>query len=187
MLNKTVKISEKTELKNISKAEIFPLVKSGKKAWDINIKVNGHRKKITLDSGCDAILMIKDSITLQEDYKYNIGLSNPKGLFSFKDCYKKNDSSQITTGIQKGKRKVFADLSISNITFKDALIEDTSNVNLIGVPLFWEYERVVLDFLNGKMYLFNKSHSENTKSISNISNEIRKDLIKKPVPNTVYN
>ena len=186
MLNKTVKISEKRELHNISKAEIISLVKSRKKGWDINIKVNGSRKRIALDSGSDGILAIKDSITLPENYNYKIGRSNSKGLFSFKDCYKKNDSSAITTREQKGKRKVFANLSISNITYRDVLIEDTSNMNLLGIPIFWEYERVVLDFLNGKMYLFNKNHSKHTKSISNISSKLREDLIKKPVPNKVY-
>ncbi|WP_042494711.1 hypothetical protein [Algibacter lectus] len=179
MLNKTVKISEEIELQNISKFEIIPLLKSGKKSWSINIKVNGNRKRINLDTGFNGTLTIKDSIILQENYKYKIGHSNSIGLFSFENCYKKKDSSEITKKTQKGKRQIFADLKISNINFKNVLIEDTSNSNLIGVPLIWEYERVILDFLNGKMYLFNKNHSKSAKSISNISNKAREEFVKK--------
>ena len=187
MLNKTIKISEKIESQNISKADIIPLFKSVEKNWFVKIKVNGKKKNVTLDSGFNGNLTIKDSITLRENYNYKIGQSKSKGLFSYKDCVKKNDSSEITKEIQKGKRRIFVDFSISNTTFKDALIEDTSNLDLLGVPLFWEYERVILDFLNGKMYLFNKNHSEHTQSITNISDKSRKELIKKPVPNTMYN
>jgi hypothetical protein len=182
MLNKTLKISEKAELQNISKASIIHLFKRGKKSWFIKIKVNGKRKNVTLDSGSDATLTIKDSIGLSENYNYEIGYSNSKGLFSFNDCYKKKDSSQNVTKTHSRKRKIFADISISNNNFEDVVIEDISNLNLIGIPLFWEYERVVLDFLNGKMFLFNKNHSVHTKSISNKSNKMRNHLIKKHEP-----
>ncbi len=187
MLNKTLKISKKTELQNISRADIIPLFKRGKKSWYVKIKINGKRKSVTLDSGYAGNLKIKDSITLRENYNYKIGRSKSKGLFSYKDCDKKKDRSEITREVQKGKRKIFVDLSISNTTFKDILIEDTSNMNLLGIPLFWEYERVILDFLNGKMYLFNKiNDSKHPKSIATISNKAKELLRKKPVPNNGY-
>ncbi|MFI0430298.1 hypothetical protein [Mariniflexile sp. HMF6888] len=41
-------------------------------------------------------------------------------------------------------RKIFVDLSILNITFEDTPTFDNQEDNVIGNPIFWEYERVLL-------------------------------------------
>jgi len=46
--------------------------------------------------------------------------------------------------------------------------------NIIGIPLFWEYERVVLDFKSNKMHLIQKTKANKTKSISGITKSKQK-------------
>ncbi|WP_111709831.1 hypothetical protein [Lutibacter citreus] len=173
MLNKTVSISEKTKLQNISKAVIIPLNEIDKKNWVVKIKINGEKKKVILDSGCDATLFIKDTLNISKNYKYLISSNTSKGLFSYKDCMEKNDSTEVLFKNKKTTRNIFVNLKIDNTLFKDILIKDSSSNNLLGVPLFWEFERVVLNFPNKMMYLFNKNNDTNTKSITNISDKMK--------------
>lgn len=138
--------------------------------WDIEVLLNEQPYYLKLDTGSNTIITLKDSIPLPKSYSYSTKrTTNSKGIFSYVDCYDsevKQDSikSNSTTTIKK--RKVFADLKIADAIFKNTYIVDKEYNNLLGVPLFYEYERVLLDFLNRKMHLINPSNLKNNRSLS---------------------
>ncbi|WP_111710292.1 pepsin/retropepsin-like aspartic protease family protein [Lutibacter citreus] len=170
MKNQTIKITDqKFSEKNIEMISI-PLIEYGTR-WKIDININEKSQKALFDTGANSILDIKDNFNLPENYNYII--ENAPTVTSM-------HSNGKDKNIQIG-RKIFVDLGISDTVFKDSYATDKSHINLIGNPLMWEYERVVLDFINKRMYLLNKNNSTKTKSISNISEKLRLKLIKKTI------
>lgn len=172
MLNQEMTVQEKPFIDDsISNKKVISLKSKGVGGWTVDIKLNGKKKKVKLDSGSNSILNITDSIQLAKTYSYpTINKSQSKGVFSYLDCNGKEgvtaDSSDI--GNNK-KRSVFANLEIGETVYTDAFIIDKSKSNLLGIPLFWEYERVVLDFPSKKMYLINPVKNTNQYQISNKS------------------
>jgi len=162
----TIKITDQKFSESLSKTHIVPLIKSGK-GWKVKIKVNGKQEFVKLDSGSNKILSITDSLKTTRNSNHEIK-EESNGIFSFTETDNDGNKKKIM------KRMIFADINISNLFFKDALIMSPSKSNLLGVPLFWEYDRIVLDFLDQKMYLFNKLNSTNAPSITNKSNRFRK-------------
>ena len=159
-------------LKKLQNATIIPLIKS-ERNWKIKIIVKGKDKNVTLDSGSDTILSLKDSLTAPND---GIKLTRSSGgINSFKNNLENRD------------KNIFIDFTIGDILFKETIISIESESNLLGIPLFWEYERVVLDFIDHKMYVFKKSNNKNTYSITNINKMTKATIEKikeqKPVPN----
>ncbi len=165
MVNRKVQIRDSSFVGRLGKVREIPLVYNGM-GWVLDIWLNEEKKKIKLDSGSSYILNLTDSISIAKTYTYPIvNAGKSKGIFSYKDCLGneiKVDSSKTT----RQARKVFANLKIADTTYKDAYIIDKSKSNLLGIPLFWEYERVVLDFLSKKMYLINPVKNSNKYQIS---------------------
>ncbi len=158
--NNTIHLTDSKFNENISQATTIPLIEYNNR-WKIEIKVNGDKKKAMFDSGSNAILTLKDSIKLPKDYIYQIKkYANSNTLYS-------------NTNYKNIERKIFVNLSISNLIFKDIPAFDNNESNVIGNPILWEYERVVLDFISKKIYLLNKNNSTKLNSISNKSQVAR--------------
>ncbi len=161
---KTIQITEAIFNENNQEDVAIPLIQF-KNRWKIRVTVNGEAKKATLDSGSSIILTLKDSLHLPENYKYPIKqYAKSSTLYSSKNNNK--------------ERFFFADVNIGNLIFKEIAVTDSKKNNVIGNPLFWEYERVVLDFIEKKMYLFQKNKSKKVRSITNISNRLKRELTK---------
>lgn len=158
--NNTIHLTDYQFNENTSQATTIPLIEYNNR-WKIEIKVNGDKKKAIFDSGSNAILTLKDSIKLPKDYIYQIKkYTNSNTLYS-------------NTNYKNIERKIFVNLSISNLIFKDIPAFDNNESNVIGNPILWEYERVVLDFVSKRIYLFNKSNSTKLNGISNKSQVAR--------------
>jgi hypothetical protein len=100
-------------------------------------------------------------LNLPKPYTYPlINASKKRGVFSYTKC----DSTQ-NKKTHKSNRK----FSIADTTYTDVYVTDNSKSSLLGIPLFWEHERVVLDFLSKKMYLVTPTKQLKKFSISNIS------------------
>jgi hypothetical protein len=168
MVNHTMQISDQPFKEEIEGAKIVPLINNGK-SWSVRFKLNGKTKKIKLDSGNSSILCLEEKLHLPKTYIYPItNASKSKGVFSYTKC----DSSQNKNpqeSIQKIERKIFANLNIADTTYNDILVIDNAKSSLLGIPLFWEYKRVVLDFMSKKMYLITPIKHQKKFSISNIS------------------
>ncbi|KAA5827723.1 hypothetical protein FPF71_02480 [Algibacter amylolyticus] len=167
MVNREVTIQDKSFIDNsISNKKIIPLIRSNM-GWKVNIQLNGKKKKVKFDSGNASILNITDGIQLAKTYTYPItNAGRSKGVFSYLNCEGKEvkiDSSDIK---YQQKRSVFVNLKVGDTAYKDAYVIDKSASNLLGIPLFWEYERVVLDFLSKKIYLINPVNKINDYQIS---------------------
>ena len=164
--NNTIHLTDSKFNENISQATTIPLIEYNNR-WKVEIKVNGNKKKAMFDSGSNVILTLKDSIELPKDYMYQIKkYSNSNTLYS-------------NTNYKSTERKIFVNLSISNLIFKDIPAFDNNKSNVIGNPILWEYERVVLDFISKKIYLLNKCNSTKLNSISNKSQVARIKNLKK--------
>ena len=175
MDTKSIKITDKKFSENKSDVTIIPLIKSGN-SWNIEIDLNGRNKNVKLDTGSNSILSLKDSLVVSDkDIKIS---SSSTGINSFKNNSENRD------------RKDFADIKIGNILFEKTLVSFQKKSNLLGIPLFWEYERIVLDFIDHKMYIYEKTKNKNTYSITNINKSIKEFIEKvneqKPVPNNGY-
>jgi len=175
MKKRTIKISDKKFSDTSLKAHNISLVKSGKR-WKVNIKINQTQKNVTLDSGSYTSLTITDSIKNLMDL--DITRTPSLGLFSSLDTIKKSNKDL-------NQRLIFANIGVSKALFKEALIVSPGKSNLLGIPLFWEYDRVILDFIGQKIYLFNESSPKSDFSITNKSKLIKDVINKKPVPNKV--
>ena len=175
MNTKSIKITDKKFSENKSNVTIIPLIKAGK-GWKIEIDLNGKSKKVKLDTGSNSILTLKNGLVI---FNKDITMSSSSiGMNSFK-----NNSDNFY-------EQDFVDIKIGNILLKKTLVNFKAKSNLLGIPLFWEYERIVLDFIDRKMYIYEKSKNKNAHSITNINKSIKKLIEKvnkqKPVPNTVY-
>jgi predicted aspartyl protease len=177
MNSTSVKITDHKFSEKTSNATIIPLTKS-EMSWKVEIKVNDKSKDVVLDTGSSLILSMTDSLPVYKD-GFKITRSG-NGINS----YKGNSENREAVS--------FVDLKIGDLLFKETIISSESKSNLLGIPLFWEYERIVLDFIDHKMYVFEKSTNKNARSITNINksskNLIEKKTIKqKPMPNNGYN
>ncbi|MBJ6369067.1 pepsin/retropepsin-like aspartic protease family protein [Snuella sedimenti] len=175
MVNHKVYVKDNPYLDSITNSRIVPLSRLGM-GWCIDVIVNNNKKKVILDSGNNMILNITDTIKVAKTYTYSItNAGKSKGIFSYLDCNGnavKIDSNSIN---KSAKRRVFANLGIADTLYKETFVVDRSTSNLLGVPLFWEYERVVLDFINKKMFLVNPVKRTN---VNQISVRSRKELWK---------
>ncbi|TGV02380.1 pepsin/retropepsin-like aspartic protease family protein [Flavivirga rizhaonensis] len=174
MVNHQMRITDASFLDTIAKSKVIPLIKNGM-GWNVEIKLNGMSKNIKLDSGSNSILSITDSIKLAKMYTYPIiNAEKSIGFLSYKDCKGKvikRDSLENLNKKTKEARRIFANLGIADTIYKNTFVVDKSKSNLLGNPLFWEYERVVLDFINKKMYLINPNQKRNIDKISTLSKE----------------
>lgn len=182
MVKHTMQISTKPFNKNSPNTKITSLIKNGRN-WKIYFKLNGKTKKAKLDSGANSILVLEEKLNLPKTYKYPIiNSSNNKGAFSYNDC----DSIKNRKTTKKLNRRVFANLRIADRFYKEASITDNAKSNLLGIPLFWEHERVILDFLSKKMYLINPVKHKNKFSISKKSANKRMSARIKMIKNKGY-
>ncbi|MEW4923266.1 hypothetical protein [Algibacter sp. 2305UL17-15] len=167
MINQEITIQENPFINDsIPNKKVIPLRRKGM-GWIVDVKLNGKKKRVKLDSGSNSILNLTDSIQLAKTYAYFIKKSQSKGVFSYLDCSGK-EGVKAGSNVSKNhqKRSVFVNLEIGETLYKDAYVIDKSTSNLLGVPLFWEYERVVLDFISKKMHLINPVQKSNSHQIS---------------------
>jgi len=181
MVNRTMEISDKkfngtTELSNILR------LYRNRISWDVEIGINGIRKRLKLDTGSNGGIGMTDSLVSVKKYTgYHSFPDYNKSAFSYKDCMgEKVVLDTIASGRhkKKNKRNVFADVAVGDTIFKNSLVRDNNHHNLFGIPFFWGYERVVLDFVNRKMYFINPINAKYVFRHSFIS-ELKRWNIKK--------
>lgn len=169
MIKHTMQISDQPFKEKTTSAKVVPLINIGM-GWNVEIQIDGKLKKVKLDSGSNGILSLKDSIHFPKTYTNLISkVSKSKGIFSYMDCDGneiKIDTTESSINKRNISRRVFADLYIADTIYKNTLVSDNKPIDLIGIPIFWEYERVVLDFLSKKMYLINPTKSKNSFQLS---------------------
>ena len=158
LINQKVGIRKKLPKLEVSNIETINLSNTGNNSWLIDLAVNGVNKEVILDTGSDTFLTLKDSLNTPNTYQYySKHYSQSRGLYSYVDCTGK--AIRLDTSIRK-QRKVFGHIQFSNSLIRNVYINDQKASNSIGIPLIWEYEQVVLDFLNGKIFLVKRTDSE---------------------------
>lgn len=149
MVNKNVTISKNNFNKKFDEVIEIPLEKNGMD-WSIKVLIGNENKNLIFDTGCDDILALKDTLI-----NPNIPTSN---------------EHKIT----------FERLTIGKVSLENVFVKHKLNIinNLIGIPLLWEYKRVTLDFINQKIYLYDKISSINKNNITNRSKKIIEEFKK---------
>lgn len=171
MVNRKVHITDVPFKDSIKKKEVLKLLRNNM-GWNVRLKLNGKKIKAKFDSGSSSILTLTDSVSLDKTYSYPVvNAEKHLGIFSYLDCegnQAKVDSSKTGKAI-KEQRRVFGNLKIADTVFNNTYVIDRAKSSLLGVPLFWEYERVILDFQSKKVYLVNPVNKVNNYSLSNKS------------------
>ena len=145
MKNKIVSITKNKFEENIVNIDTIPLIK-GNNEWFVETFINGRKEKLIFDTGCDEFIVLKKGLISEKKIKYSL----------------------------KGNKEIiinkYANIEINNsIRFDDIYIKDNAKTinNLLGIPLLWQYDRVVLDFVTGNIFLIHINDNDLSYNIRN--------------------
>jgi len=112
---------------------------------EIAVQINGKDKILILDFGSTLPIILSDSIPNRNVPKNNNATfsgKRVKGALSHLDSI---NSKQNSSG-------GFVHIKLGNVEFKEIKCIKNDNIDLLGIPFVWSFERVVLDFGNNKSY-----------------------------------
>ncbi len=147
LINRKVKISKSKEYCNtIPDSLSVPLTwNNGNK--DIPVKINGAERKLTFDFGAYEALSISDSI--------------PNNFTGGKARFTGGNSigalNHLDSTIRKERSMDFVSVELGAYTFNEVLYTKNEHLNILGIPFIWGFERVVVDYLNDKVYFINEN------------------------------
>jgi len=172
MVNKNIRIGETAPIIESDKSETIDLYKTGMNSWGVTLSLGGEKKKVKFDTGSDQCITLQDTLSFSKAFLYTSpNYSEHRGLFSYVDC--NGNQQQVDTTIRT-QRKVFADIKVNKSLIRNVYINDQQPSNLLGIPLIWEYERVILDFPNQRIRLMKQKDVESPYGITQKShNQIR--------------
>ena len=148
LINKKVKISKsKRYCRAIHDSLSVPLFwNNGNK--DIPVKINGADRMLTFDFGASMPLSISDSIP----YK----LSSKRGTFSQSTIGAFN---HLDSTARKESNIAFVDVELGTYKFNDIQCNENAHSDLLGLPFIWAFERVIVDYLNDRVYFLNENRA----------------------------
>ncbi len=129
MLADTIAIS----LERLNKSMYFPIL------------INDQVKKLMLDFGCAGTLQITDSIPSEQKY------FKTKEFYELSFGYLSHLEDEI-----HAYNYDFVNVELGNHRFEKIKCTENTKVNLAGISLVWSFERVVLDYLNQKVYFISR-------------------------------
>lgn len=173
LINKQVTISKsKRYCRDIPDSLSVPLFwNNGNK--DIPVKINGGERMLTFDFGATLPLSISDSIPHE--------LQSKKVTASL---YSKSAFNHLDTTISKEINIDFVDVELGTYKFNELQCIENAHSDLLGVPFIWTFERVVVDYLNDRVFFLNENsthafsvatyYRENSWSFGNVIHYITK-------------
>lgn len=152
---------------NISDSIAVPLSKKGK-GYYVEIEVKGKKYPVQLDTGCSSCLSLKDTLSNSTTGLKGSYHSNHSTFFS----HLRNKSLSIDSNFVV----LIPELKLGKSIFSQVITNEKAKNNLLGVPFFWAFERVIIDYPNLKIYFINRAknnkrsvQSKSSKSVTNMS------------------
>ena len=136
--------------------------------WNLPVTINGDEKLVTLDFGCIAPLLLRDTIPL--DKKKIHGWSKTTLGTAF--------AHTLADSVQKDTLFHFLaeNVSLGNQSFDSVMCHEQTHVNVLGMPFIWAFERVVLDYPGKKIYLINRQTEAGKFDVRTISQRYRASM-----------
>lgn len=125
---------------------------------DIPVKINGVKKMLTFDFGAVSPLYLSDTIPYQLETNKKRGSQNTIGVLNHLD----------STG-RKESNFDFVDVELGAYKFNEIQCFENEHSDLLGIPFIWAFERVVIDYLNGKAYFITENDNEDDFSVKIIT------------------
>ncbi len=148
MNTKVVNVFKKPPDINISKSGMKLNLIRTSKSFNVPIIVNNKSENILLDSGCSRPLLL-------DDKKHNIQyFSKYPTITHIKSAFDEEVPDEELNKYQYGIIK--AKVGFKNFPEVVYGFNRNDNNNLFGIPFWHEYDRVVLDGINNKLYFLNE-------------------------------
>lgn len=114
---------------------------------EIEVLINGEAKLFTFDTGCSDPLVISDTLANEQT----------KGEESKLTQHSTTAFSHLDTVGRAQRPIVFANIKVGPYHYEQIKCVENDHADLFGVPFLWEFERVVMDFINNKAYFISKA------------------------------
>jgi hypothetical protein len=158
LMNRKVKVSKsKAYCSTLPDSLAVPLFwNKGNK--DIPVRINGAERMLTFDFGASSPLTLSDSIPNNFTEENANFTGHSSGALSHLDSTKR-----------KGSNMDFVNVKLGTYTFNEVLCTENDHSNLLGLPFIWAFERVVVDYLNDKVYFINENRNSEGRGKINLS------------------
>jgi hypothetical protein len=149
LINKRVTVSNKKTYCNTIPGSMAINLVSKDNHKEIAVRINEEKKMLTLDFGSVFPIVISDSIPNQK-------------VFGKKDFYSQEISGALnhldsTDG--RDRNIDFVDIKLGAYEFKQIECFEKAKTDLLGLPFIWAFKRVVIDFMNSKVYFISENDS----------------------------
>lgn len=152
---------------NISDSTAVALINVGNKYF-VEIEINGKKHKVKIDSGSSYTLSVSEAIS------DSVSKSNIRITRNRKTAFMHLSNESLVTP-DTSYSYTIPKLHLGNHTFTQTACKERSKNNLLGIPFFWAFERVIIDYPNHQIYFINlKDNYRN--SIYNISYMDRRNI-----------